>query len=196
MIGICRRFSRCKDKTIVAVLAVAGLSGCASVQQVTDRADVLGREVVARLQPYRVDIVQGNVITSEQAQAVRPGMTRQQVRAVLGSPMLADPFHADRWDYIFTIRREGTPPQRRNVVAWFSGDVLERLDIPEDLPSESAFVAAIDPVRPSREAPPVLELTPEQREALAARSAAANTPAAPPTPAAVPRREFPPLEPR
>ncbi|MGA1318421.1 MAG: outer membrane protein assembly factor BamE [Rubrivivax sp.] len=196
MIGICRRFSRCKDKTTVAVLAVAGLSGCASVQQVTDRADVLGREVVARLQPYRVDIVQGNVITSEQAQAVRLGMTRQQVRAVLGSPMLADPFHADRWDYIFTIRREGTPPQRRHVVAWFSGGVLERLDIPEDLPSESAFVAAIDPVPPSREALPVLELTPEQREALAARSAAANMPAAPPTPAAVPRREFPPLEPR
>ncbi|MFM1856116.1 MAG: hypothetical protein RLZ83_1425 [Pseudomonadota bacterium] len=196
MIGICRRFSRCKDKTIVAAVTVAGLSGCASVEQVTDRADVLGREVVARLQPYRVDIVQGNVITSEQVQAVRPGMTRQQVRAVLGSPMLADPFHADRWDYIFTIRREGSPAQQRNVVAWFRGDVLEQLDAPPDLPTETAFVAAIDPVRPSREAPPVLELTPQQRESLAARSAAANTPAAPPTPAALRKREFPPLEPR
>lgn len=179
-----------------AALAVAALGGCASVQQVTERADVLGREVAARLKPYRIEIVQGNVITSEQAQAVRPGMTRQQVRAVLGSPMLADPFHADRWDYIFTIRREGTPAQRRSVVAWFRGDVLDRLDAPEDLPSESAFVAAIDPVRPSREAPPVLELTPEQRDALAARSASVNTPAAPSPPAAQPRREFPPLEPR
>lgn len=180
-----------------AILAVAGLGGCASVQQVTDRADVLGREVAARLQPYRIEIIQGNVITSEQAQAVRPGMTRQQVRAVLGSPMLADPFHADRWDYLFTIRREGALPQRRHVVAWFQADVLERLEVPEDLPSESAFVASIDPVRPARGAPPALELTQAQREALAARSPAATTPAAPSSPPAVsPRREFPPLEPR
>ena len=178
---------------MLAVLT--SLWGCASVQQVTARADVLGRDVAARLQPYRVEIVQGNVITAEQAQAVRIGMTRQQVRAVLGSPMLADPFHAERWDYIFTIRREGTPPQRRNVVAWFRGDVLERLEAPQDLPSESAFVASIDPLRPARDEPPVLELTPAQREALAARrpAAAATPPSA--TPAVTPRRDYPPLEP-
>lgn len=178
-------------------MVVVGLWGCASVQQVTARADVLGRDVVAKLQPYRVEIVQGNAITAEQVQAIRPGMTRQQVRSVLGSPMLADPFHADRWDYIFTIRREGAQAQRRNVVAWFQGDVLERLDAPQDLPSESAFVASIDPLRPARGDPPVLELTPAQREALAARqpAPATATPALDPA-AATPRREYPPLEPR
>lgn len=192
---MCRHSAWCGGKLAALLAVVTSLWGCATVQQVTARADGLGRDVVARLQPYRVEIVQGNAITAEQAQAVRPGMTRQQVRAVLGSPMLADPFHAERWDYIFTIRREGTPPQRRNVVAWFRGDVLERLDAPQDLPSESAFVASIDPLRPVRGEPPVLELTPAQREALAARqpSAAAAPPSA--APAATPRRDYPPLEP-
>ena len=79
--------------------------------------------------------MQGNVVTKEQVARVKPGMTREQVRDVLGSPLLTSAFHADRWDYVFTMRRQGTEPQRRSVVACFKGDELERLEAPE-LPSE------------------------------------------------------------
>ena len=75
--------------------------------------------------PYRIDIVQGNVVTKEQLALVKPGMTREQVRDMLGSPLLTDVFHADRWDYIFTIRRPGAQPQRRSIVAQFKGDRLD-----------------------------------------------------------------------
>jgi outer membrane protein assembly factor BamE len=67
--------------------------------------------------PYRIEIVQGNVVTRSRPARVKPGMTRAQVRDMLGSPLLTDPFHADRWDYVFTIRRQGTEPQRRSIVA-------------------------------------------------------------------------------
>ena len=58
--------------------------------------------------PYRIDVAQGNVVTKEQLARVSPGMSRLQVRDILGSPLLTDPFHADRWDYVFTIKRPGT----------------------------------------------------------------------------------------
>lgn len=140
--------------------------------------------------PYRIDIVQGNAITKEAVAALRPGMTRVQVTEILGSPMLADPFHRDRWDYIFSIRRPGTPVQRLSVVLRFDGDQLKSVDAPPDLPTENQFVASIVPAsRRSGEARP-LELTEAQRKALPAPRAAEPAPAA----AAAPARSYPPLE--
>ncbi len=139
--------------------------------------------------PYRIEVVQGSVVTREMAARVKPGMTRLQVRDLLGSPMLSDPFHADRWDYVFAIRRQGVDEQRRSVVAWFTGDRLDRLDAPE-LPSENEFVASI--ARPlDDKAVPVLELTPAQRAALPLQPKAEE--AAPPP--IGPTRTYPPLEP-
>ena len=139
--------------------------------------------------PYRIEVVQGNVVTRELAARVKPGMTRQQVRDLLGSPMLTDPFHGDRWDYVFTIRRQGVEAQRRSVVAYFAGDRLDRLVAPE-LPSENEFVGSI--VRPpGDDTVPVLELTPEQRAALPKPPLAEASPQ-PPIGAT---RSYPPLEP-
>jgi outer membrane protein assembly factor BamE len=117
-------------------------------------------------------------------------MTRVQVRDLLGSPLLTDPFHADRWDYVFTIRRPGTPPQRRNVVVLFQGDRLQSIDAPE-LPSEREFVALVSRTSASGKEV-VLELTPEQRAALPVPS---KPPAPPPEPELGPARAYPPLEP-
>ena len=114
--------------------------------------------------PYRIDVMQGNVITRELADRAKPGMSREQVRDVLGSPLLTSPFHADRWDYVFTMRRQGVDPQRRSVVAVFKGDALERLEAP-DLPSEIDFVGSIRSARSSGPEP-VLELSEDQRRAL------------------------------
>ena len=139
--------------------------------------------------PYRMDIVQGNVVTQEQAALVKPGMTRAQVRDALGSPMLTDLFHADRWDYIFTIRRQGTAPQRRDVIVYFKDDKLDRIEAGE-LPTERDFVASISRPLAARDAP-VLELTDAQKKAL---PKPVKSPAEPEVPMGA-VRSYPPLEP-
>lgn len=54
---------------------------------------------------YRIDIQQGNVLTQEMVSQLRPGLSRDQVRFILGSPMLTDMFHADRWDYAYWLKK-------------------------------------------------------------------------------------------
>jgi len=165
-----------------ALLAATLLAGCAAPAP-QDR-------VLGLLTPYRIEVVQGNVVTREQAQQLRPGMTREQVVAVLGAPLLASIFHADRWDYVFTIRRQGAEPQRRHVVVWFEGERFVRAELPE-LPSEREFVAAISNVPPARV--PRLTLTDEE---LARLPATARPPAVAALEPQGPGRAFPPLEPR
>lgn len=167
---------------LAMLLAAPLLAGCNSLQPDTDR-------LLGFITPYRVDILQGNVVTQEMAARVKPGMSREQVRDVLGSPLLLDPFHGDRWDYVFTIRRQGTEPQRRSVVAHFQGDRLERLDAPE-LPSETEFVSAIRPPVAAGK-PPVLALSEAQRLALPAPPKTDTTAATRPQGAT---RPYPPLE--
>ncbi len=158
-----------------------GLAGCGSLQ-VSD-------SFLGVITPYRIDIVQGNVVTTELAAQVKPGMSRAQVRDLLGTPMLTDIFHADRWDYVFTIKRPGTEPQRRTIVAYFESDKLSKLEAP-DLPSERDFIANIAP-QLRKPTPPVLSLTEEQRKALPAPARAdAVAPAV-----TGPTRSYPPLEP-
>ena len=148
-----------------------------------------GQAFLGMITPYRIDIVQGNAVTREQIAQVRPGMSRAQVRDLLGSPMISDAFHADRWDYLFTLRRPGAEPVRRHVVAHFQGDTLKKLDTPADLPDEDQFVASIAPPKGKFEPRP-LELSDAQRKALPAPPAAkAEAPA--PSP---PNKTYPPLE--
>lgn len=148
--------------------------------------------VSALITPYRVEIVQGNVVTQEQVDRIRTGMSRPQVRDILGSPLLADVFHADRWDYVFTIRRQGTEPQRRNVVAIFDGERLKSLDTGGELPSELSFVASIDATKPDFKVPQ-LTLSEDQLKSLKAPAKAVSVePAAAASAAA---RAYPPLEP-
>lgn len=168
-----------------ALASLLAVGGCASLQSSDSFLGVIT--------PYRIEIVQGNVVTKEQADAVKVGMSRAQVRDILGSPLLTDPFHADRWDYLFTIKRPGAQPQRRSLVARFEGDRLAALEAPDDLPSEQAFVASISTAKLSG-TPPTLELTEEQKRALPPPKrpeAAASQPAP-----AGPTRAYPPLEPQ
>jgi outer membrane protein assembly factor BamE len=94
--------------TLPLLAAAATLVGCSSMQPTADKW-------LGVITPYRIDIMQGNVVTQELAAQVKPGMTREQVRDLLGSPLLTSAFHADRWDYVFTLRRQGVEPQRRSV---------------------------------------------------------------------------------
>jgi outer membrane protein assembly factor BamE len=155
------------------------LVGCQSLQ----RTDSL----FGLITPYRIDIVQGNAITKEQAALLKPGMNKLQVRDLLGTPLVSDPFHADRWDYIFTLRRPGTADQRRSVIVRFDGDAVKTIEAP-DLPSERDFVASISRVKDPRA--PVLELSEDERKALP-MPVRREAPAAEPM---GPVRDYPPLE--
>jgi len=84
---------------------------------------------------YRMDVQQGNLLDVEQVEQVEVGMTRSQVRFLLGTPMVIDSFDADRWDYIYSLRR-GHERQvtRRHLVVWFDGDKVTRIEEPIPLP--------------------------------------------------------------
>ena len=138
--------------------------------------------------PYRIDILQGNVVTREQAQLLQPGLNKEQVRGLLGSPLLTSVFHADRWDYVFSFKRQGQPLQQRKLTVFFKGDVLERHEA-DELPSESEFVSSLDSGR-KLDKPPALEATEAQLKAFQSGNAAPATPSA----TAVPAASFPPLE--
>ena len=165
---------------VSATLAALLLSGCQALQS-TD-------SFMGFITPYRIDIVQGNVVTKEQAALLKPGLSRTQVRDIVGTPLLADPFHADRWDYLFTLRRPNAAPQRRSVVILFENDLVKTVEAP-DLPSEREFVVSITRFKDLRA--PKLELTEEERAALPL-PAKREVPVAEPM---GPVREYPPLEP-
>jgi outer membrane protein assembly factor BamE len=166
-----------------ACLCLLALGGCQSLQS--------SHNLLGVITPYRVEVVQGNVVTREQVALVNPGQSRAQVRDFLGSPLLTDAFHGDRWDYVFTIRRQGAEPQLRRIVVRFDGEKLKSIDTGGELPSERDFVAAIDTFKTGRNAAP-LALSEAQIKALPAPRAAAATTAGP---SAEPLRSYPPLEP-
>lgn len=164
-----------RHRLLPALVLLVALSGCSFIS------------------PYKVDVLQGNVVTREQVQALKPGMAREQVRDILGSPLLTSVFHADRWDYVFTLRRQGQEPVLRRVAVFFKDGVLQRHEA-DELPSEEEFVATLDARRGDGGKPPVLEASEEQLKAFAER----NKPLNPPVPAsaasAPATTNFPPID--
>jgi outer membrane protein assembly factor BamE len=154
-----------------SLLAAFALGGCSSFNE---PASLKG--FIAFIAPYKPDVIQGNVVTTEQMALVKPGMSRAQVREVLGSPLITDPFHADRWDYVFTLRRQ---------------DAVLKIDAPE-LPSEDQFVASISRKKLPTSTPK-LELTDAERAALPLPAVVA-APAASAVVLAGATRSYPPLE--
>ena len=102
-----------KAARAAAVIATLALSGCV----------------------YRMDVQQGNLLDAEDVDQVEVGMTRSQVRFLLGTPMVTDTFDKDRWDYVYSLRR-GHERQvtRRHLVVWFDGDKVTRIEEPIPLP--------------------------------------------------------------
>jgi outer membrane protein assembly factor BamE len=78
---------------------------------------------------YRLDTQQGNILDVEQVDQVEVGMTRSQVRFVLGTPMVADPFDQSRWDYVYWQRKgKGGEEWKSQITVWFDGDKVARLE--------------------------------------------------------------------
>jgi outer membrane protein assembly factor BamE len=180
---------RC-SRLLPASFLLLGLAGCSYLPTLDSLPSVSGDKVLGLVTPYRLEVVQGNVLTKEQVALVKPGMNRMQVRDLLGSPLLTDIFHENRWDYAFSIRRQGAAPQARHVIAWFEGERLKSLELPEDLPSEKEFIASINTFKPGKA--PKLELSEAERKALPVPAKPAAAAAEPVGPV----RAYPPLEPR
>ncbi len=139
---------------------------------------------------YKPEVVQGNFVSREQVQALRAGMPRQAVRDVLGTPLVTSLFHAERWDYAFTIRRQGTEPQQRRFSVFFKGDALDRIE-GDALPTEAEFAAKLDTRRAARKVPE-LKATEADLAKFPAKpvpAAGSAQPTAPTTPVS-----YPPLE--
>ncbi len=169
------------------LLAVcASLAACSSFDGASNR-------IAGVVTPYKIDVVQGNVITSEQVELLKPGLPRQAVRDLLGTPLLQSVFHADRWDYVFSLRRTGEERQLRKLTVHFANDTLERFEA-DPMPSEAEFVSSLDSGRKSAKVP-VLEAS---EESLKNFQQAAKDPEKPATPARVVPplpASYPPLEP-
>jgi outer membrane protein assembly factor BamE len=100
-------------------------------------------DVASYLSPYRIDVRQGNHISQEMVARLKPGMTRDQVRFILGTPLIADIFHADRWDYVYLFQPGHGEPQRRRLAIFFDDNKLAR--VAGDVVAETADNAPVQP---------------------------------------------------
>ena len=157
----------------IGVTAVLGLVGCST-------------PVI-----YKPEVVQGNFVSREQVQVLRPGMPRQTVRDILGTPLVTSVFHADRWDYAFTIRRQGAEPQQRRFSVFFKNNLLERVE-GDALPTEAEFAAQLDSRRPPTKLPALKASEADLAKFPAKPNSTAGVPA---SVAPMPPVTYPPLEP-
>ena len=80
------------------------------------------------MSPHKIDIQQGNYVTQDMVAKLKPGMTRSQVRFALGTPLVADAFHPDRWDYVYVLNKGGRVVEQRRIVVIFQDDKLLRIE--------------------------------------------------------------------
>ena len=169
---------------VALTLSIASLlTACSSISDTT-------RNAMSAVTPYKVEVVQGNFVAREQVQALQPGMSRQQVREILGTPLVTSVFHADRWEYVFTIQRKDVAEQTRKLTVFFEGERFVRAE-GDEMPTETEFVATIGkPVGKLKV--PNLQASEEQLAKFPARSNQSGTPASQePLPS---QRNYPPLE--
>ena len=175
-------------ETIARRVRLGGLGVVALALCACSTVDSASNRLASVVTPYKIDIVQGNFVSREQLAALKPGMPRAQVRDILGTPLLNSVFHADRWDYVFTFKRQGVEPQSRRVTAFFKDELLDRTEA-DALPSEAEFVSSLDSGR-KLGAVPVLEMSEDALKAGATTAKPAESkPALPALPTS-----YPPLE--
>lgn len=160
-----------KTSVLRAVLAAASLAaGACSTSSLP-----------GMLRPYRPDVQQGNIVTKDMVEQLRPGMTRDQVRFLLGTPMLTDIFHQQRWDYPYFLRRRNGETQIRRLYVVFADNKLASFES-DPMPAEPLADSLILGSKP-RATPIAAAPAPAAVEAPAAN---APQPAQAPVPAQVP----------
>lgn len=134
-----RRVSRIYTmRKLLIVLAVLA-AGCSRIP------------MLPGLTAHKIDIQQGNYITQDMVSKLKSGMTRSQVRYILGTPLVADPFHSDRWDYVYQMQRKGETTEFRKIHLLFENDKLARIE-GDVAPAASAANPKAGPQKPAGEA--------------------------------------------
>jgi len=173
-IGRGGRFSSALACTLLAAAAVtslSGLSGCSTYDSMTQR-------FAQSITPYRITIVQGNFVSKEMASQMHVGMSRDDVRKLLGTPLLTDMFHDNRWDYVFYFKRGSTSVvQQRDFVVNFQGDSVVSWSGGEDLPSNLELLAEIDGDRSGKKVKAEAKAAAPASAAVAASAPASAGPA-------------------
>jgi outer membrane protein assembly factor BamE len=95
------------------------------------------------LTTYKIDIQQGNVVTQDMVAKLRQGMTRSQVKFVMGTPLVSDPFHTDRWDYFYELIKAGKLKDRKRLTLVFDQDRLAK--VVGDVQTEPALKDGLPP---------------------------------------------------
>lgn len=109
---------------------------------------------------YRIDVQQGNVVTEEMLEKLKPGMTKSQVLFVLGSPLIVDAFRDNRWDYVYLLREKGDLVEQKRMTLFFDHDNLTKI---ENYLTDSKKTAKPTPLV---EKPDEKTAVPEAREAV------------------------------
>jgi outer membrane protein assembly factor BamE len=130
--------------------------------------------------PYRPDIQQGNFISQEMLDQLKVGQTRDQVRFLLGTPMLMDMFHADRWDYPFYLARGNGELTTSRVTIYFKNDAVERFE-GGNLPTEREYIARLagpakNVVKEAKKAEKAATTRPVEPSTSASPATSSNTP--------------------
>lgn len=143
-----------------ALAGTALLSGCSSLtDKVSNAWEDASGYVPYFLKPYRADVHQGNLVTSEMVLQLEKGMTDAQVQFLLGVPLVRDQFHESRWDYVYYLRRGDGEVQNRRLTVYFDAD--RRLDhwtsdpMPDEQQADQLILGTIRTFEPR---PPVTEV--------------------------------------
>jgi outer membrane protein assembly factor BamE len=113
----------CTLKLLLAALTISLLTACGSIL-------------------YKAEVAQGNFVSKEQVAALKLGMPRLQVADILGTPLLVSVFHADRWEYVFSLKRQGIETPSYKLTVHFKGDALDKID-GSNMPTEQEFIETL-----------------------------------------------------
>ena len=129
-------------RVLFSALLLSLLAGCSLVKSVQEFG------------PHRIDVQQGNALDPENVARLKPGLSRSQVRFLLGTPLVIDPFRNDRWYYVYILYHAGTLVEQKRISLFFDGDTLTRIegDVPAAVLADQPPAA---PVTVSAEAKPV-----------------------------------------
>jgi outer membrane protein assembly factor BamE len=112
--------------------------------------------------PYKMDIRQGNYVTPDMREKLKVGMTKAQVRFVLGTPLVNDAFHGNRWDYLYRLKHAGKEIEKQNLSLYFEGDNLVRIDDGNQAAPARPEAPMTEAVKPTEEAVPSPMAVPAQ----------------------------------
>lgn len=138
-------------RVLLPVMCLSLLAGCSLVER------------VQKFGPYRVNVQQGNALDAESVARLKPGMSRSQVRFLLGTPLVVDPFRNDRWDYVYVYYEAGSLVEQKRISLFFEGDTLARIegDMPAPPAPTSDVPGTTSSVEPQSPAVPVATPVPQ-----------------------------------